>query len=98
MNKTFFKNIFLYLVFAFLFLPIIVLVIYSFNSSAMNIIFENFTFDWYKRLFENKDLIESFMNTLIVAGVSTVISTIIEQYQHMVCINIIFQEKIWLMV
>ena len=71
------KKLFVILVFAFLFLPIVVLVIYSFNSSSMNIIFENFTFDWYKELFNNNDLIESFINTLIVAGVSTVISTII---------------------
>ena len=77
MSKSIFKNIFLYLVFAFLFLPIIVLVVYSFNSSSMNIIFENFTFDWYHRLFENSDLIESFVNTLIVASVSTITSTII---------------------
>lgn len=77
MNKKRLKNIFLYLVFAFLFLPIIVLIVYSFNSSSMNIIFENFTFDWYQRLFNNSDLIESFINTLIVACISTIISTII---------------------
>jgi len=77
MSKKLFKNIFLFLVFAFLFLPIIVLVVYSFNSSSMNIVFETFTFEWYHRLFQNSDLIESFVNTLIVAGVSTIISTII---------------------
>jgi spermidine/putrescine transport system permease protein len=77
MHKKRLKNIFLYLVFAFLFLPIIVLVVYSFNSSSMNIIFENFTFDWYHKLFQNTDLIESFVNTLIVAGISTITSTII---------------------
>ena len=71
------KNIFVILVYAFLFLPIIILVIYSFNSSSMNIIFEKFTFSWYKELFNNSDLISSFINTLIVAGVSTVISTIV---------------------
>lgn len=77
MSKKIFKNLFLCLVFLFLFLPIIVLVIYSFNSSSMNIIFENFTFDWYHKLFDNSDLIESFINTLIVAGISTITSTII---------------------
>ena len=77
MHKNIFKNIFLCLVFAFLFLPIIVLIVYSFNSSSMNILFENFTFDWYHKLFQNTDLMESFINTLIVAGVSTIVSTII---------------------
>ena len=60
------KNIFIGLVFIFLYLPIIILVIYSFNSSKMNIIFESFTFDWYKSLFKNKDLLEAFNNTIII--------------------------------
>lgn len=77
MKKSAFKNLFVILVFIFLFLPIIVLVIYSFNSSQMNILFERFTFRWYKILFENRDLIESFRNTLFVAVTSTAVSTFI---------------------
>ena len=61
----------------FLYLPIIILVVFSFNSSEMNIVFENFTFDWYKNLMQNNNLINAFINTLIVAISSTVISTII---------------------
>ncbi|MBR1376199.1 MAG: ABC transporter permease [Bacilli bacterium] len=71
------KNIFIGLVLFFLYLPIIVLVVYSFNTSKMNIVFEGFTFDWYKNLFNNRDLIEAFINTLIIAVTSTVVSTII---------------------
>ena len=71
------KNLFIFLVFIFLYLPIIVLVVYSFNSSSMNILFENFTFKWYEEIFNNKELIESFLNTLMVAGISTVVSTIL---------------------
>ena len=77
MKKNFFKNLFVILVFAFLFLPIVVLIVYSFNSSSMNILFEDFTFKWYKELLSNSDLIESFLNTLLVAVTSTVISTIL---------------------
>ena len=61
----------------FLYLPIIILIVYSFNSSKMNILFENFTFNWYKNLFNNSELLEAFFNTMIIAIVSTVISTII---------------------
>lgn len=71
------KNILIALVLFFLYLPIIVLVIYSFNTSKMNVIFESFTFDWYKNLFSNRTLIEAFTNTIIIAITSTVISTII---------------------
>ena len=77
MKNKILKNLFVGLVFIFLYLPIIILVVYSFNSSEMNIVFENFTFDWYKTLFQNTNLINAFVNTLIVALVSTVISTII---------------------
>ncbi len=71
------KNILIGVVLVFMYLPIIVLVIYSFNTSRMNVIFEGFTFDWYKNLFHNRVLIEAFINTMIIAVASTAISTII---------------------
>lgn len=77
MKKKIFKNIFIILVFIFLYLPIIALIAFSFNDSKLNIVFEGFTFEWYKTLFTNTTLLESLRNTLIVAITSTVISTII---------------------
>ena len=77
MKNKLFKNCFIALVFFFLYLPIIILVVYSFNSSRMNIIFENFTFDWYKNLFDNKELLTAFFNTMLIAVVSTIVSTVI---------------------
>ena len=71
------ENFYIFLVFLFLFLPIIVLVIYSFNTSRLNINLEGFTFNWYKELFKNKDLLEAFKNTMLVGVISTVISTVI---------------------
>ena len=71
------EKLYIGLVLFFLYLPIIILIIYSFNSSKMNIIFDNFTFDWYKNLFYNNELLEAFFNTMIIAIVSTVLSTVI---------------------
>ena len=71
------KNLFVILVFIFLFLPIFVLVVYSFNSSEMNILFEKFTFRWYSVLIHNRDLLESFRNTMLVAVTATFVSTVI---------------------
>jgi len=65
------------LVFLFLYLPIIVLVVFSFNDTKLNILFEGFTFNWYSELFSNRTLLEAFKNTLLVATTSTIISTII---------------------
>lgn len=70
-------NLCLCLVFIFLFLPIFVLIIFSFNTSKLNIVFEGFTLRWYYELFRNPMLLESLWNTLIVAFISTVVSTII---------------------
>jgi len=70
-------NICLFLVFMFLFLPICVLVVFSFNTSRLNIIFEGFTLRWYYELFNNPMLLEALWNTLIVAVISTVVSTIV---------------------
>ena len=76
-KNKFIKNLIIVLTFIFLYAPIIVLVLYSFNKSEMNIIFTGFTFRWYKELFSNTDLLEAFMNTLIIAFTSTIVSTII---------------------
>ena len=77
MKNNFLKNLFVILVYIFLFLPIVVLVVFSFNSSQMNIMFESFTTKWYFELLNNSDLIESFLNTMLVAVTSTIVSTII---------------------
>jgi len=70
-------NLYIALVLIFLFLPIFVLVIYSFNTSKLNILFEGFTFKWYGELFHNTTLLEALKNTLIVAFTSTFISVVI---------------------
>ncbi|MBR3320074.1 ABC transporter permease [Candidatus Saccharibacteria bacterium] len=68
---------YIYLVLVLLFLPIFILVAFSFNESKLNVIFTGFTFDWYARLFANPDLLEAFKNTALIAILSTSISTII---------------------
>lgn len=65
------------LVFLFLYLPILVLIVFSFNDTKLNILFEGFTLKWYGELLQNRTLLEAFKNTLVVAVISTLISTII---------------------
>ena len=76
-HNKFIDNFILIIVFCFLFLPIFVLILFSFNTSSLNIVFEGFTLRWYSELFKNPMLIESLWNTLLVAIISTLISTII---------------------
>lgn len=66
-----------FLVLAFLYLPILAVIAFSFNESKRNIVFTGFTLDWYGKIFENDRLLAAFGNTLIVAAASTVISVIV---------------------
>jgi spermidine/putrescine transport system permease protein len=65
------------LVFAFLFLPIIVLVVFSFNKARSGTDFTGFSTKWYHDLIHNHDALHAFRNTLKVAISATVFATII---------------------
>lgn len=65
------------LVYIFLYLPIAVVIAFSFNTSKMNVVFEGFTFDWYVSMWSNSLLMQAFWNTIVVAFVSTALSTIL---------------------
>jgi len=64
-------------IFIFLYFPIILLVVFSFNSSRLNIQWEGFSTQWYEALFSNKVLLGAFQNSLIVASSTTVLSTVL---------------------
>ncbi|MEZ4706344.1 MAG: ABC transporter permease [Caldilineaceae bacterium] len=66
----------LWLVFIFFYAPIAVLIIFSFNSGRIVSQWEGFSLAWYAKLFGNKDIGLALYNSIVVAGVSTVISTI----------------------
>jgi len=63
--------------FIFLYLPIVVLVFYSFNANRMVMNWGGFGIEWYLKAFENDDIQKAVWNTLIVATVSTVFATAI---------------------
>lgn len=65
------------LVYAFLYLPLAIVVMYSFNDSRLNAEWVGFTFDWYRKLFENQEMIQAAINSLIIAVVSSAISTVL---------------------
>ncbi len=64
-------------VFAFLYLPIVLLVVYSFNDSKLNLYWTGFTTKWYGMLFGNEVLLRAFQNSLIVATTTTALSVVI---------------------
>ncbi|MCL4263138.1 MAG: ABC transporter permease [Anaerolineae bacterium] len=68
---------FAYGVFLFLYLPILILIIYSFNANRVVGVWTGFTIEWYRVLFNNQAMIDAFKVSIWVATWSTLISTIL---------------------
>jgi len=62
------------LVYGFLHLPILVLVLFSFNASKFSAEWRGFTLQWYRRLAERADIVHGLEISLLVAGISTVLA------------------------
>lgn len=65
------------LIYSFLYLPILILILFSFNKSKLNAVWTGFTFEWYAKLWSNTQVLEAAKITIIVAIVSTIASTIL---------------------
>ena len=61
----------------FLYLPIIVLIIFSFNVTKSRSVFSGFTLDWYVKLFQNELIMTSFRNTILIAICASVLATVL---------------------
>ncbi len=71
------SKIYIGLILAFLYLPILVLIVFSFNDTKSRSVFTGFTFEWYQKLFHNELIMTSLGNTLIVAVVASLIATVL---------------------
>jgi spermidine/putrescine transport system permease protein len=61
--------------YAFLYLPLIIVVVYSFNDSRLNAEWVGFTFDWYRKLAQNEEMLTAAGNSLLIALVTSLIAT-----------------------
>ena len=64
-------------VYAFLFAPIVVLIIFSFNKARRGLVWQGFTLDWYLKLFSNDTLLDALVVTFQVAVVAVLVSTVL---------------------
>lgn len=71
------SKLYVALVLMFLYVPIFVLIVFSFNESKSRSVFSGFTLEWYERLFHNDIIISSLVNTIIIAILASIISTIL---------------------
>jgi spermidine/putrescine transport system permease protein len=66
-----------WLVFAFLYMPIIMVVVFSFSASANVGIWGGFSLRWYERMFANEQLLNAVENSIVVAVISTIVATVL---------------------
>lgn len=77
MIKTTAQKIYIALIFIFLYAPIATLMVLSFNASKTRAKWGGFTLKWYVALFQNDDIMQALFNTLLIALIASVVSTLI---------------------
>ena len=91
MKKMIYK-LFLIIIFLFLYAPILILIINSFNSSKSRAIWGGFTFEWYGALIKNHAIIQAVENTVIIALTSSLIAAILGT---IACVGLVNSKKIF---
>ena len=71
------SRIYVVLILLFLFAPIIVMMLFSFNSTRSTAVFSGFSFKWYAELFRDEKAGEALLNTLKLAVLSSIIATVL---------------------
>lgn len=71
------KRFYMTLIMIFLYTPIVLLVVFSFNASKSRAVWEGFTLNWYFELFADRKIIEALKNTLSIGLFAAIISTLI---------------------
>lgn len=70
-------KLYVILLFLFFYAPVAVMIVFSFNTSKANVVWQGFTTKWYVKLFSDGDLWGIFGTTLLVAALTTVFATLI---------------------
>ena len=71
------SNVYAFLVYAILYIPVAVMMAFSFNNQRYNYYWNGFTTQWYAKMFSNSALISSLWYSIIIAILSTIISVFI---------------------
>lgn len=77
MLKKIIKNLYLSLILLFIYIPIVVMIVLSFNSSKSRVNFTGFSLRWYLRMFSDRDIVSALQNTVLIALLSSLIAVII---------------------
>lgn len=86
------SRIYMTLIFIFLYAPVLVLIIFSFNKAKSRAVWGGFTLDWYRKLFQNQDILDALKVTLLVALISALVSTVLST---MTCLGLDAMKRRW---
>ena len=75
-NKRYFGKFIMILALIFFYLPIVFVVLFSFNSSKSLTAFKGFSLKWYEKIFASSNMMEALTTTILVAIVATLVSTV----------------------
>lgn len=76
-NRTKLPNIYLGVIMAIMYLPILLVILYSFNESRISSVWDGFSLKWYGELFHDKALLEAMVNSVILATLSSLAAAVI---------------------
>lgn len=76
-NKINISKIYLFLIMAFFYLPIVYVILFSFNESRSLTNFTGFSLQWYEKMFSTRAMMESIYYTVVIAVIATIVSTIV---------------------
>lgn len=71
------RNLFMFVVYAYLYIPIIILVGNSFNADRYGLTWKGFSLDWYEKLMNNHTLIEAATHSIVIAFLAASLATLI---------------------
>ena len=75
-SNSLLSRMFMALVFVFLYAPIVLLIIFSFNAGNSNTVWQGFSLEWYEKLFRDRLIMQSVYTTLLISLLSTIIATV----------------------
>ena len=70
-------DLFIFAVFVFIYLPVVIIVVYSFNDSRLSSVWGGFSLTWYERLMHNSGLLDALKNSLILAVNTSILAAVI---------------------
>lgn len=77
MVRKIFKNLYLTFILLFTYIPILVMVALSFNSSKSRVSFTGFSLKWYQQMFADRNIVSALQNTIAIALISSLVAVVI---------------------